>query len=67
MICGRCGIEHTGIITSDGICGDCRSGKRMKEIPVVTPEPKAKAKPKPKKAKVKVETVSKEKETSPEE
>ncbi len=51
MICGICGTEHSGIITSDGICDDCRFGRKLK----VEPKPKKKkAKPKPK-----VKTVSK--------
>ena len=56
MICGICGNEHTGIITSDGICDDCRFGRKPKA------ESKPKAVPKKKKAKPKVETTSEVKE-----
>ncbi len=48
MICGICGDKHSGIITSDGICDDCRFGRKPKVKPKVK-----------KKAKSKVETVSK--------
>ena len=50
MICSICETKHSGIITSDGICDDCRFGRKPKEVP----KPKAKRKTKPK-----VKTVSK--------
>ncbi len=49
MICNICKTEHTGIITSDGICDDCRFGRKPKIVPT----------PKKKRAKPKVKTVSK--------